>query len=460
MAASELESQVDLDTIVIGAGFSGLSAAECLRAAGRRCVVLEATDHVGGRARSGSTLGSARPIELGALMIHGRTVTTHGWARRYGLAVRPLPVLRRTRFIYRHRVGRYPWFAFPFHPVIGMRAAIAGYRTIPRALLRYSGPDCSLAALEEAWHVSGPARLLVELIHSHTYATDPDSVGVRGPAEEDWEASEAYFAHNFQVVEGYSTLARRSAESLGKIFRFGRNVTHVLRGEDRVRVRARSSVGEEEYVARTAVITVPLGVLKAGAVVFDPPLPEAKVRAMGRIAFGDGYALSMRVRGGTMRSRLGEFSLLWGGTASTFYRPNVGLRSPVEVVTAFTVGREARRRANLDREGLIAATLAEWTELVPEGTTLGTVEEADVHLWSLDPYARGAYSYLPPGASLEDRRELANPVGGRLFFAGEATNVTGESATVSGAIASGQRAAEETLAVLGGSPRLESTTSV
>jgi monoamine oxidase len=161
-----------------------------------------------------------------------------------------------------------------------------------------------------------------------------------------------------------------------------------------------------------------------------------------------------------MRSRLGEFSLLWGGTASTFYRPNVGLRSPVEVVTAFTVGREARRRANLDREGLIAATLAEWTELVPEGTTLGTVEEADVHLWSLDPYARGAYSYLPPGASLEDRRELANPVGGRLFFAGEATNVTGESATVSGAIASGQRAAEETLAVLGGSPRLESTTSV
>jgi len=444
-----------LDSIVIGAGFAGLAAAECLRAAGRRYLVLEATDHVGGRARSGKSLGAARPNELGALMIHGRTATTHDMARRYGLAVRPLPVLRRTCFAYHRRIGRYPWFALPFHPAVGTRAAIAGYRTIPRALLEYGGPDRSLAALEDEWHVSERARLLVELLHSHTYATDPDQVGVRGSAEEDRAAGETYFFHNFQIVEGYSALARRVAEGLGPVFRFGRNVTHVLRTEETVRVRARTSDGEEEeYVAPTAVITIPLGVLKAGAVEFDPPLPESKRRAIRRIGFGEGYALSMRLNGGTMRSRLGNFSLLWGGTASTFYRPTVGLRSPVEVLTAFTVGREARRRANLDRDGLIAATVAEWAEVVPDGVTLGNIEESDVHLWSLDPWTRGAYSYLPPGASLADRRELSNPVDGRLFFAGEATNLTGESGTVSGAIASGQRAAGEVLQSLGRSPRI------
>jgi len=453
MTVTRASSETELDAVVIGAGFAGLSAAERLRSRGRRCLVLEATDRPGGRARSGSSLGAPRPVELGALMIHGRTATTHGWARRLGLAVRPLPVLTRCRLSYRRKVARYPWFALPFHPVIGTRAAIAGYRTVPRDLLQYTGPDCSLSFLEDRWGVEGPTRLLVELLHAHTYATDPDCVGVLGSAEEDREAGETYFYHNFQVLEGYSELARRAADALGPILRFGRVVTHVLRGENGVRVRARTSGGEEEYTARTVVVTVPLGVLKAEVIAFDPPLPEPKRRAIGRIGVGDGYALSLRVRGGTMRSRLGDFSLLWGGTASTFYRPHFGLRSPVEVITAFTVGREARRRTGMNREALVAATAAEFAEVVPETVTLGAVEESDVHLWGLDPWARGAYSYLPPGASLSDRRELASPVGERMFFAGEATNLTGESGTVSGAIASGERAADEVLATLRASVR-------
>ena len=221
-----------------------------------------------------------------------------------------------------------------------------------------------------------------------------------------------------------------------------------------MRVRARTDRGEEEYAARTAVITVPLGVLKSTAITFDPPLPDSKREAIRRIGFGDGYALSMRVKGGTMRSRLGDFSLLWGGTASTFYRPYVGLRAPVEVMTAFTVGRDSRVRSGLGRDGIVAATLDEWASIVPEGVTLGTVEESDVHLWSLDPWTRGAYSYLPPGSTLADRQELATPVDGRLFFAGEATSVTGVSATVSGAIASGERVATEVVAALSSTKRL------
>jgi len=449
MSTSEAKAADIWDAVIIGAGFAGLSTAERLVSSGRRCIVLEATDHAGGRARSGSRLGSPRPVELGALMIHGRTAVTHHWARRHGLAVRPLPVLTRCRIVYQHRVARYPWLAFPFHPVVGTRATIEGYRTVPRALLRYPGPDRSLAEIEDAWKVGGPARLLVELLHSHTYATDPDSVGVLGSAEEDRAATEVYFDHNFQIVEGYSALARRSAEALGKALRFGCPVSHVLAEGERWRVRARTPEGEVEYRARTVVVTVPLGVLKAGAIEFDPPLPDSKRRAIGRIGFGDGYAFSMRLRDGTMRSRLGDYSLVWGGTASTFYCPLFGLDSPVEVVTAFTVGREARRRMTLDRTALIEATRAEWAGMMPDGVTLGTVEESDVHFWNLDPWTRGAYSFLPPGTSLDDRRELARPVGDRLFFAGEATNVTGESGTVSGAIGSGERAAQEVLRALG-----------
>ena len=65
--------------------------------------------------------------------------------------------------------------------------------------------------------------------------------------------------------------------------------------------------------------------------------------------------------------------------------------------------------------------------------------------WSADPWARGSYSYLPTGASPELRAKLAVPVGGRLFFAGEATD-DGDPGTVHGAQASGRRVAGQVAA--------------
>ncbi len=66
--------------------------------------------------------------------------------------------------------------------------------------------------------------------------------------------------------------------------------------------------------------------------------------------------------------------------------------------------------------------------------------------WSTDQWARGSYSYLPVGATPSLRVALAQPINGRLFFAGEATS-SEAPATVHGALASGQRAAQEVIDV-------------
>lgn len=57
------------DTIVVGAGISGLSAAKKLTTQGARVVVLEAKDYVGGRIKSEKTPYGT--LELGASWIHG-----------------------------------------------------------------------------------------------------------------------------------------------------------------------------------------------------------------------------------------------------------------------------------------------------------------------------------------------------------------------------------------------------
>jgi monoamine oxidase len=63
--------------------------------------------------------------------------------------------------------------------------------------------------------------------------------------------------------------------------------------------------------------------------------------------------------------------------------------------------------------------------------------------WWTDPYARGSYSVARPGR-VAARQALRRPIGGRLFFAGEAT-AGGGAMTVGGATLEGQRVARAVL---------------
>jgi monoamine oxidase len=62
--------------------------------------------------------------------------------------------------------------------------------------------------------------------------------------------------------------------------------------------------------------------------------------------------------------------------------------------------------------------------------------------WRADVDIGGAYSYLPVNG-LDLPKELAAPVEGTLFFAGEATAMDAQMGTVSGAIESGFRVVKE-----------------
>jgi len=93
------------------------------------------------------------------------------------------------------------------------------------------------------------------------------------------------------------------------------------------------------------------------------------------------------------------------------------------------------------------------TEADGDGPGSASLRSADVPApvglvrtrWAQDPLALGAYTYLPVGADPQLRRDLAEPIGGRLHLAGEATSSEAPS-TVHGAIASGARAAASVLA--------------
>lgn len=195
------------------------------------------------------------------------------------------------------------------------------------------------------------------------------------------------------------------------------------------------------------VITAPLGVLKAGAITFSPPLPPRKAVAIRRLGCGGLMKVALSFPSvfwapddlfGTLHDddvRRGEFYMWWNMAAV------LGAPVLLAIVAEPSVGAlEARPDAEVT-----AAAMAVLRRRFPAAPPPTAVR---VTRWSADPYARGAYTHIPVGSSGADYDTLAEPVGRRLFFAGEHTCRTNPT-TCASAFLSGLREAARIVDALG-----------
>ena len=87
---------------------------------------------------------------------------------------------------------------------------------------------------------------------------------------------------DIKLPKGYKTLFQ---EDVGRLehcnLEFGAEVTHIHWGQDKIRIQIADDEEEKTITADHVIVTVPLGVLKKNmGAMFDPELPEAKVRTV------------------------------------------------------------------------------------------------------------------------------------------------------------------------------------
>jgi monoamine oxidase len=435
------------DVVVLGAGIAGLAAAERLGAAGRRVVVLEARDRIGGRIHTVDDPGLNVPVELGAEFVHGLPAELVELVRETGLT------LEAVSEVQERGAGS------------GRGIAGAGQRRMPDIRV-------SLATLLEADH-AGPDRPVADLIREREtwlarpgefqgviqylegfHAADLSRLGTRALAEnESAEDDDGDSPH--RIREGYGALVRRLADRWDHArveVRLGSVVTAVAWRAGQVRVTVVTSDGHtEEVAAPRVVVALPLTVVKrmmggGSAGGMDPP-PTGWVDAL--------RALHM---GAALRIVIGFDTRWWApdgkpGPGFIYGGPEPfpvwwsALPSLAPVLTGWAGGPRAAAVNGRGEATLLRAAL----------DSLGSVFGRDVaelrsrsrlayaHDWSADPFAGGAYSYGGVGA-IEARRALVKPVAGTLFLAGEAVAQHGRNATVHGALISGRDAAAAVLA--------------
>jgi monoamine oxidase len=177
-------------------------------------------------------------------------------------------------------------------------------------------------------------------------------------------------------------------------------------------------------------------VLQAGGVAFEPPLPDRKRKAIEGL--GVGHVDKVILRFDTPFWPEGMRGILTDLDGQSWIALGRGYPGRAPVLRVLMGGHAAERfEAALDP---IAKAVRE-LETVLGLTLTGRLRAGRFVGWGSDPWTRTGYSYVPPGGR-GLRAALAEPVGGVLHFAGEATHVV-RPATVHGAIESGERAAAE-----------------
>jgi len=436
------------DVIVIGAGAAGMAAAVDLGKAGLSLLILEARDRIGGRIFTQRDPVLDVPIELGAEFIHGKPKEI--WDP---LQKRNVPITE---------VNGDNWCATE-----GQLSPCDFFSEVDELLEQMddrSADESFLDFLQRRFpNTKGnptqeeAKRWAIGYVSGFN-AADPRLAGVHWlvkgmRAEEEIEGDRA-----FRCTNGYADLVEILRHQLAEAqvsIQTETVVEQIRWRRDEVQVMARAPRGALSLTAPRVLVTLPLAVLQispgmAGAVEFVPALPQQKIEAMNKLEMGKVIRIVLRFRErfwkniSPVKSKtLSEMSFL---LSHDEWFPTWWMRMPetLPIITGWAPFRAAERLSGKSRKFVVERSLETLGRLLGLSVQdlARRLEATYLHDWQSDPFSRGAYSYGKVGADGAPE-ELGWPVEDALFFAGEATDVSGNNGTVHGAIASGRRAAAE-----------------
>ncbi|WP_317055390.1 flavin monoamine oxidase family protein [Roseovarius rhodophyticola] len=402
------------DVVTVGAGAAGIAAAHKLRERGVSYVHVEAAAQVGGRVIT-ETGTFGMPYDVGAHWVQNET--------------------------------RNPYFE---------RAKSSGGRFY-RAPEEYgiyneSGPasEDEIASMWEAWEavegaISKAGKSRQDVAPASVAPTDNpwSQTGWFGIGS--WEMGkdmdafscldwwESAGSNDWYYADGYGTLVANHAKGLDVALNTA--VTKITWGGDGVEVETTGGT----IRAKAVILTVSTGVLAGEGIAFDPPLPVEKQESFNAISMGFYNHIALHFSEDIFG--LGEDGYVLHKVDDSFEAFGVLVNASGTGLAYCDVGGDFARELELaGADTAMDFVVGKLRNLigadVDKYLTKGTVSE-----WGKDPFVRGCYASAAPGG-FPMREVLRQPVGDRIFFAGEACHED-IWATVGGADVTGTRVAED-----------------
>ena len=418
--AATAPAAAGIDVAIVGAGAAGIAAARRLVAAGRKCVVLEAADHVGGRCIT-ETRTFGVPYDRGAHWIHMPDINpVTKLPPRRGIEVYPAPASLKVRIGRRYaREGELEDF---------LALQVRANRAITEAA-RKGDVACARALPNDL----GEWRPTVEF-----------TLGPFGCGKELAQVSALDFAKSAErdvdafCRQGFGALLAGFADGIA--VRLSTPVTAIDMRRGLSLETPKGTVS-----ARAAIVTVSTNVIGSGAIKFFPDLPPRQLEACAKLALGSYDHVALELAGNPLGFESDDLAIEKStDTHTAAILANVSGTSLCLVEVAGGFGRDLSSHG----EAAMVDFAADWLAGLYGADVKKAIKRSHATRWNYEPLARGAFSAAAPGWQ-GARRTLMEPVQNAVWFAGEAAHET-LWGTVGGAWESGERAADAILRRLGG----------
>lgn len=457
--------------LVIGAGIAGLAAANELRKRNHLVTVLEArTDRYGGRLWTSdnwrtdpsttATTSQNIPLDLGASWIHG---IDNNPIKSLAGALDPVPLTSTT--FYESNVV-YGSDGTPLTAAQAKRVkALQAEMDAAVEFGQESDKDASL--YETIWkHTqarskSAEEQALLRFLMSSQYETEyggtVSGIGLgaeRKVSNQTQELSTWWFDDEGKnrlnidgddqiFVKGFSQIADHLAKGL--TIKMGEVVTHIDHSGKQVVVTTHKGV----HTADRVIVTVPLGVLKKGAIGFTPALPPEHTLAIQQIGMGvlnklylkfdtafwvGGHAVTEKTHWIESIPPAHEMTQSWTEWVNFKGLLKDAQGQGANVLMGFSAADDAIQAEQLSDHDIINSAMNRLKLIYGAAAKAPTAFMRT--RWHQDPYTFGSYSFNAVGMAQDARAKLATPINHKLYFAGEASD-TDYYGTVHGAYLSG-----------------------
>jgi monoamine oxidase len=450
-------AMTEVDVVVVGAGFAGLSSARDLTAAGRSVAVLESRPRVWGRVRN-EPIGDGKVVEVGGQWVGPTQDQVLALAKDVGVETFATYDTGARVLHFGGRRGTYKGTIPRINPVVIADVGRAQARL--ESLAKKVPLDAPwTAAQAEAWDTvtfetwlrrntltaagktllalgieavfacePGDVSLLHVLFYAHSAGSFQMAIDTGGGAQQD------------RFVGGSQIVCDKMAEGLGDAVHLESPVRRIAVNGDRVRVDADTG----SWTGRRVIVSVPPTL--AGRIIYDPLLPPWRDQLTQRTPMGSVIKCNAIYDEPFWRAEGLSGQATGDGDGARVVFDNSPPDGKPGILLGFLEGDEARRLGRAGPELRRRAVLDSFVRYFgPKAANLVDFVELD---WQAEPWSGGCYGTLfGPNVWTRYGHALRTPVGPIHWAGTETASVW--SGYMDGAVSSGQRAATEVLAALG-----------